>query len=169
MDDLAKTEVFEKAAEELKIPRSRLNEEIAKRKSIETEYEKLQKKFEDLGKKFSELTPQEKEEQENLRKLGIRTRSDDIEEAMESKKEELEKLDAAIKDIEAGLKEKELEPIRQRVTELQGKFDGKNGLPKFDAKELFEFAEKKNYFPDDPFELYRMKYSAEIYAFTSKK
>lgn len=166
---LGKTDIFEKAKEELKIPRSRLNEEIEKRKAVEAEKAKLEKKLEEYGKKFSELTPEEKKEQESLRKLGIRTRTDDVEEALEAKKEELEKIEETIKAQQDALKEKELEPLKKRVTELEKKFDGSNGLPKFDAKELFEYAEGKNFFPDDPYELYKMKYAAELYAKSTRK
>ena len=31
-------------------------------------------------------------------------------------------------------------------------------------KELMEFAEKKHFFPDDPAELYSLKYQSEIFA-----
>ncbi len=163
------SEESKKAKEEALIPRSRLNEEITKRKALESEKSKLEKKLEELGKKNSELTPEERKEQESLRKIGVPTKADKIEEQLNETNEQLDELSKTIESIENEAKTKEQEGMRLRISELEKKLDGSNGLPKFDIKELVEFAEKENYFPDDPYKLYSLKYQAEIVASKMKR
>lgn len=153
-----------KEEEELKIPRSRLNKEIDKRKSVEKKYEKLLNKIEKEKENFSKLSDDEKEEQANLRKLWLDTRLSKMEDKMEELKEELEEREETIKSLQEDLNKKETEAISKRISELTKQYDWKDWLPKFNIEELIKFSKEKNFFPKDPYELYKYKYSSEIYA-----
>lgn len=150
--------------EELKIPRSRLNKEIEKRKDIQSKYDKLQEKIQQEKDKLKSLSDEEKEEQENLKKLWMDTRLSKLEDKLEDLQDEITAKDDRIKELEWNIKDKETSNLSKRLSELTEKHDWKDWLPKFDIKELLEFSKEKNFLPQDPYELYEYKYRAEIYA-----
>ena len=150
--------------EELKIPRSRLNKEIDKRKTVESKLEKIQKKYEQELERFKNLSDDEKEEQENLKKLWMDTRLTKLEDMIEDLKDSLSERDEQIKSLESEITTKETDNLKSRISELTKIHDWKDWLPKFDIKELIEFGKSENYMPKDPIKLYNLKYQAEIYA-----
>ena len=150
--------------DELKIPRSRLNKEIEKRKSVEKKLDKIQKKYDDEVERLKNLSDDEKEEQENLKKLWMDTRLSKLEDMIEDLKDQLSDRDDTIKWLNDTISQKETSDLSSRISELTKQHDWKDGLPKFDIKELIQFGKDENYMPKDPLKLYQLKYQAEIYA-----
>jgi len=157
-------EEIPKEDEELKIPFSRLNKEIEKRKSIEDKFNKIQEKMDKEKERLNSLTDEEKEEQANLSKLGMDTRLSKLQDIIDDLKEDLSEKDEAIKEMKEEINGKQTKNLSIRIAELTKKHDWTDWLPKFDIKDLVEFGKKEEYMPSDPMKLYNMKYQAEIYA-----
>lgn len=150
--------------EENKIPLSRLNKEIEKRKSIESELSLFKEKLQKEQDRIKELTEDEVEEQNSFRKLGIETKEDKLLDKIETLERQLNSKIEAIKTFEEEINAKRVAKLSDRISELTKEYDWKNWLPKFDIKELLEFWKEENYMPSDPVKLYKMKYQNEIIA-----
>jgi hypothetical protein len=59
--------------------------------------------------------------------------------------------------------------FEERSNQLIKAFDGSNGLPKFELKELWEYAHTMNFFPEDPIILYQQKYYDQIINFAANQ
>ena len=70
--------------EENKIPLSRLNKEIDKRKSVEEELVITKEKLAKEQERIKNLSDDEKEEQDNFKKLWIETKEDKLQEKIEA-------------------------------------------------------------------------------------
>lgn len=150
--------------EEIKVPLSRLNKEIDKRKEAETKFERLETKIKVEQDRIASLSEEEREEQENLQKLWMDTKLTRLLDEQENLNDTLAERDEKIKSLQEEIKWKETWQLAWRISELTDKYDGKNWLPIFDIKELIEYWNQKNFLPQDPLELYEYKYRAEIYA-----
>lgn len=159
---LSDDSTFKKAQEEAKVPLSRFKEVNDKRKDAEKEVERLQKQLEKEQNRKASLSEEEREESENLKKMGVNTKEWELEDKLEEKTQELERMkeeeEAARKDAE----EKQNVALKARIAELEWIYDGSNWLPKFDIKELLEFAKEENYYPSDPAKLYKLKHAEAI-------
>jgi len=150
--------------DELKIPRSRLNKEIEKKNSIQSKYDKLMEKVKAEEDRVNSLSDDEKEEQQNLKKLWMDTKLSKLQDKLDDFKDDMSDRDSQIKDLQETIKKSETSVLSKRITDLTEKMDWKDWLPKFNIKELLEFSKEKNFLPNDPIELYNFKYQAEIYA-----
>ncbi|NDK08269.1 hypothetical protein EOM39_03390 [Candidatus Gracilibacteria bacterium] len=153
-----------KKNEKKPVPYERFAEVNSKVKDLEDELKQIKDKKEKESNRLKGLTDDEKEEQENLTKLGMDTKMSRLDEKEEDLAYQLEKTKAKLKELEDEKNNGEIERIKARVIELNTKYDGSDGLPKFDIAELTQFAKDENYFPQDPEKLYKLKYQAELYA-----
>ena len=159
----------EPSKEENKIPLSRLNKEIDKRKFVEEELNIVKQKLEKEQERIKWLSEEDKEEQETFKKLWLETKEEKLLEKLESLERELKLSWEKIKSYEEELNSARVEKLSARISNLTKEYDWSNGLPKFDIKELLEFWKSENYMPEDPIKLYNLKYQAEIYASKYKK
>jgi hypothetical protein len=150
--------------EDIKIPKSRLDKEIYKRKSAENQISKLEAKLAEERNRYSSLNEDEREELESLRKKWIETRESKIVDKLEDTKSILEEQNGIIKDLEEQIQSKEDVVFSNRIKELTKLLDWSNWRPKFDIKELEEFWRQKNFWPSDPYDLYEYKYWKELYS-----
>lgn len=150
--------------DELKIPRSRLNKEIEKKNSIQGKYDKLMNKIKTEEDRINSLSEDEKEEQDNLKKLWMDTKLSKLQDRLEDMTDDISDKDTQIKDLQETIKKSETWTLSKRITELIEKKDWTDWLPKFDIEELIKYSNEEQYYPKDPIKLYNLKYEAEIYA-----
>lgn len=155
--------------EENKIPLSRLNKEIDKRKDVEEELKIVKEKLAKEQERIKWLSEEDKEEQETFKKLWLETKEEKLLEKLESLERELKNSSEKIKSYEEELNSARVGKLSARISQLSKEYDWSNGLPKFDIKELLEFGKSENYMPEDPIKLYNLKYQAEIFASKYKK
>jgi len=153
-----------KKEEENKIPLSRLNKEIDKRKSVEEELSIIKEKLVKEQDRIKSLSEDDKEEQETFKRLWLETKEDKLLEKLEALERELKSSWEKIKSYEEELNSARVGKLSARIGELTKKYDGSDWLPKFDIQELLEFWKQENYMPEDPFKLYNLKYQNEILA-----
>lgn len=153
--------------EEIKIPKSRLDKEIYKRKTAENQISKLEKQLAEERNRYSSLDDEEKADLESLRKKWIETRESKIMDKLEDTKSLIEEKDSLIKDLEKQIQEKEDVVFSARIKELTKILDWTGWKPKFDIKELEAFWREKNFFPADPYDLYEYKYWRQLFSWSS--
>lgn len=126
--------------EEQKVPYSRFKEVNEKAKRVE----ELEARLKELESKPQEVTPeneQEKALKETFKNLGFVSR----EELQAEKQRQVE--DAQ---------------LDKTLTQLETKYDGKDGRPKFSRKEIFDFYQSSGRISSDPEVLYKTMHEKEI-------
>lgn len=155
------------------VPLDRLQKVINDKKTSEAELQKeiefWKTKAEERKKVVDNLPDDQKQELKRTRDLGIKNVDTEIEEnltrlegAAKADSEELSK-------AQAELKEGTNKWFEERSSQLATAFDGSNGLPKFDLKELWEYAHQMGFFPEDPLLLYQQKYYDQIINFVASQ
>ena len=174
-EDIAQPTEFKPTAS---IPKERFDEVNARfkrseesKKAVEQKLKAREDELVTLKKRISELSPEEKEDYDYQRKIGAANEEARLSDSIESLKEQLSSKDAELSAHQAeieSLKKKETESANTafiaRLEELEKKFDGSNGLPKFDRKDILAYAEKESIYTPDPYKLYAMKFAADIAA-----
>ena len=79
-----------------------------KKKELQKKVDRLEKQLEKEQSKDSYLSEEELEEKRNLRKIGVKTRSDELEILLEERQEELEELEEVITEAENKAREIEV-------------------------------------------------------------
>lgn len=155
------------------VPLERLQDVISKKKTSEAALQKeidfWKNKAEERKKVVDELPDDQKQELQRARALGMKNVDTEIE-------ENLSRLDSSIKTESEELTQAQTEVkegtnkwFEERSSQLSKAFDGSNGLPKFDLKELWEYANTMNFFPEDPIVLYQQKYYDQIINFVASQ
>lgn len=153
------------------VPLERLQDVISKKKTSEASLQKeidfWKAKAEERKKVVDELPDDQKQELQRARALGMKNVDTEIE-------ENLSRLDSSIKTESEELTQAQTEVkegtnkwFEERSSQLTKAFDGSNGLPKFDLKELWEYANTMNFYPEDPIILYQQKYYDDIIKFAA--
>lgn len=134
------TEETSTTDDEQKVPYSRFKEVNEKAKRVE----ELEARLKELESKPKELTPeneQEKALKETFKNLGFVSR-----EELEAEKQR------QVEDAQ----------LDKKLTQLETKYDGKDGKPKFTRQEIFDFYQSSGRISSDPELLYKTKYEKEI-------
>lgn len=151
------------------IPKERFDEVNAKNARLEKKIETLTAAQKAERDRVSQLDADAKEEYEMNKKLGAVTRESLLEDQINELKSQQEELTAQKQQLESQLSEASKQQLEARIHQLTTHYDGKNGLPKFDIQELFEYGKNElGALPKDPLKLYQMKHAAAIYAATAK-
>lgn len=155
------------------VPLDRLQKVISDKKQSEAQMQKeiefWKQKAEERKKVVDGLPDDQKQELARTRALGIKNVDTEIE-------ENLSRLDSAAKadseeltKAQEEMKEGTNKWFEERSSQLAKAFDWSNGLPKFDLKELWEYAHQMGFYPEDPIILYQQKYYDQIINFVASQ
>lgn len=109
--------------EDRPVPYSRFKEVNERSKQYEAKLQEVEKRLAEMDKTSTPVDPQEQQVKQMLNQYGYLSR-DEFQAELDKREQRL----------------REDAQVNQELSRLETKYDGKNGLPKFDRKKVVEFA-----------------------------
>ena len=155
------------------VPLDRLQKVISDKKTSEAQLQKeiefWKSKADERKKVVDGLPDDQKQELKRARDLGMKNVDTEIEENL-SRLDSVAKADSEeLTKAQEEMKEGTNKWFEERSSQLSKAFDGTNGLPKFDLKELGEYANQQWFYPEDPIILYQQKHYDKIIDFVANQ